>query len=129
MEFEEIIINGLSGTENISSVSINGKDEIVFYDNDKQKLVVINNKGEIIREIEEKSEGNIVLSFDKSGNIYELSEYSGKNGKNEIIAKVRQLKIYDGQGKRLNDDKAVNKINKTGTALKKGVNKKNKDRQ
>jgi len=106
--YKEEVINELLGIENIPSACINSIGEVIFYDEDKGRIVYAENTGRIIREINKDMDGELCFAVDGNDNLYVLHNYLKKDDKGQVYALATELIVYNSVGNELTDRYAIN---------------------
>lgn len=107
--YEVTELRGVMGLQSVSNLCINNKGEVALFDEEKEKILVIDKKGALIREIPDTFKGSVCLAYDTADKLYAVLQYYKKNG-SEVTGMMTELAIYDGQGQKYGV-KAVKEIN------------------
>ncbi|KUO77163.1 MAG: hypothetical protein APF77_01730 [Clostridia bacterium BRH_c25] len=107
--YEAVELSDTMGLQYFSAMSINSKGEIALFDEEKGKILIIDKKGILIREMPDTFKGSICLAYDTGDKLYALLQYYKKNG-SEVTGMITELVTYNGQGQK-SADKAIKEIN------------------
>ncbi|MGE5630836.1 MAG: extracellular solute-binding protein [Caulobacteraceae bacterium] len=107
--YEAVELSGAMGLQSVSIMSVNSKGEIALFDEEKEKILIIDKKGDLVREIPDTFNGSTCLAYDTGDKLYALLQYYKKNG-SEVTGMMTELVIYNGQGQK-SGDKVVKEIN------------------
>ncbi len=100
--YEASELNTAMALQNISSPCINSKGEIAVFDEEKEKILILDKKGALLREIPDTFKGGMSLAYGTGDKLYALLQYYKRKG-SEVTGMITELVIYDEQGQKSGD--------------------------
>ncbi|MGF7058759.1 extracellular solute-binding protein [Brassicibacter mesophilus] len=109
LSYKEAILSDALGIDYVSAININNKNELVLCtEGDNTKYIVLNEKGEVQKEITLDFDGRADLfTINSEDNIYILSELSRKNENDDMVGLDTELLYYNNEGNSINEDSII----------------------
>ncbi|MGF7058758.1 extracellular solute-binding protein [Brassicibacter mesophilus] len=112
LSYKEIILSDTLGEEYISSININSKSELVLCsEGDKIKYLILDEKGEIKKEISLDFDGRADLfTINNENSMYILSQIPKRNENKDIVGLDTKLLSYNNEENSINEDNIIAEI-------------------
>ncbi len=113
-KYKEVILNDVLKVENILGIGLNDNNELVLsiFDRDSRKYVVLDENGEVKKEINIDFSGRAdIFTFDKNNIMYILSEKPELNENKDITSISKKLLSYDSESDSITENNVTGELN------------------
>lgn len=113
--YKEIILSDILEAEYVSSIDLNHNNELVlFIGGDSRKYVVLDENGEVKKEIDIDYDGRAdIFTIDNNNNMHILSEKPEINENKEIVEIRKKLLSYNNESDSITEDNVMGELTNT----------------